>query len=384
MIRNLHLMIDVDQSNWYVEKCCKYASESNDTFITFSDDAKNVKHPRLLAVKPTPLEYDRIAAEVNQGIYQQVIINYFDYPAAELISRIHNPETAIIWMIWGADLYMLPFFWNKIYDPFSMQWAGITRWTHYRKMFRLWKRRVRHGMKDHTFLYKAMRKVTHGATLVTHDVDLARKHLSKRIIQIPLSFSGIEDFIQAAPNVNAPKLSTIQIGNSADPANNHVEMLRLLSKMEITNQIFIPAAYGAKSYSTVLQEEASKVLPDGQVEFQLEYISKQAYFEQLSNTGFAIMGHIRQQAFANIVALLYFGAKVFLRERNPLFHLYRSWGVTLYSVERDLNKAALEVPLDVEQRAANRKAIEEHLSEERMRGYYRNLMLESHMKNQEK
>jgi len=49
-----------------------------------------------------------------------------------------------------------------------------------------------------------------------------------------------------------------------------------------------------------------------------------------------------------------------------------------------LNKVALEAPLDVEQRAANRKAIEEHLSEERMRGYYRNLMLESHMKNQEK
>jgi dTDP-N-acetylfucosamine:lipid II N-acetylfucosaminyltransferase len=384
MNRNLHLMIDVDQSNWYVEKCCKYAPESEDTFINFSEDAKHMKHPRLTVVKSTPQEYDRIAEEINQGHYQQVIINYFDYPAAELVSRIHNSKTAIIWMIWGADLYMLPFFWNKIYDPFAMQWAGITRGSHYRKMFRLWKRRLRHGVKDHTFLYKAMRKVTHAATLVTYDVDLARKYLSKRIIQIPLSFSGIEDFIQAAPSVNAPKLATIQIGNSADPANNHVEMLRLLSKMEITNPIFIPTAYGAKSYSAVLQDEATKALPKDQVEFQLEYISKQTYFEQLSNTGFAIMGHIRQQAFANIVALLYFGAKVFLRERNPLLRLFRSWGVALYSVEYDLNKAALDTPLDVELRASNRKAIEAHLSEERMRGYYRNLMLESHMRNHEK
>jgi len=375
MNRNLHVMIDVDQSNWYVEKCCKYAPEANDSFFNFSEQPKQMKHPRLEVFKPTAQEYDRIAALVNGGEYHQVIINYFDFAAAELVSRITNKRVSIIWMIWGADLYMLPFFWNKIYDPFAMQWADITWWTHYRKMFRLWKRRVRHGMKDHSFLYSAMRKVAYGATLVIQDVDLVRRHLSKGIIQIPLSFSGIEDFVHAAPAVDEPKSNTIQIGNSGDPANNHMEMLQLLEKLGVKNKLFIPVAYGAKSYIDILPVESAKLLPPEQVYFQRDYITKQEYFQQLSDTGFAIMGHIRQQAFANIVALIYFGAKVFLRERNPLFHLYRSWGVVLFSIEGNLTADALSIPLDVEVRKANRKAIEAHLNEERMRGYYRDLML---------
>jgi predicted anti-sigma-YlaC factor YlaD len=47
-------------------------------------------------------------------------------------------------------------------------------------------------------------------------------------------------------------------------------------------------------------------------------------------------------------------------------------------VEKDLTAEALSAPLDVQIRKANRKAIEAHLNEDRMREYYRDLMLIDH------
>jgi dTDP-N-acetylfucosamine:lipid II N-acetylfucosaminyltransferase len=374
MNKNLHLLIDVNQSNWYVEKCLKYAPECDDSFVTFSE-GKKLQHQQVQCEKPEATAYDAWAQRLNNGEFNQVVINYFDYPAAELVSRLHNKNVAIIWVIWGADLYSLPHFWNRVYDPFAANFCGVSRMNHWRKMFRLWKRRLRHGMKDYKFLYGAMKKVTHGATLVEQDVAYLRRFFNRHAKQIPLSFSGIEDFVYASTSTENQKDNTIQIGNSGDPTNNHVEMLKLIGSLQVENRIFIPVAYGTKGYIDLLPPIAQSLFHNDQVVFQMEYMDKQRYFELLSTTGFAVMGHTRQQAFANIVALLYFGAKVFLRNRNPLLETFRSWGLIVFSVESDLNATALADPLSADDQAKNQEFISLHLNENRMREYYRDVML---------
>ena len=106
-------------------------------------------------------------------------------------------------------------------------------------------------------------------------------------------------------------------------------------------------------------------------------VSKQVYFERLSSTGFAVMGHIRQQAFANVVALFYFGTKVFMREANPLLKTFRSWGLHVFSVEYDLSAEALAQILPTEMQKRNRSIIQEQLNEDVMRRHYRNLLFGS-------
>jgi hypothetical protein len=104
-------------------------------------------------------------------------------------------------------------------------------------------------------------------------------------------------------------------------------------------------------------------------------IAKEEYFAQLAATGFAIMGHLRQQAFANLIALFYFGTKVFMRERNPLLKTFREWGLRVYSVEGELNRQALELPLSQSDQMQNRAIIIQRLNEEAMKEYYRDLIL---------
>ena len=371
---NLHVMLDVNQSNWYIEKCIKYVPDTNDEFVAFGNPVKHATHGRFISAEASSRAYDEWAVRINRGDYRQVIINYFDMHAAELVNRIERKDVAIVWVIWGADLYTLPLFWNKLYDGFAAKLYEVSWLNHLKKMYRHWKNRVRRGTRDHRFLYSAMRKVTHGATLVTPDVDLVRHHLNRRIKQIPLSFSGVEDF-SGVPVVE--KNGRIQIGNSGDPANNHIEMLRLLKTMKVQNEIFMPIAYGSKKYLDVLPNAAHEIFSREQLILQTQVIYREEYFSQLAPTGFAIMGHMRQQAFANLIALFYFGTKVFMREKNPLLKTFREWGLCVYSIEHDLNGKALELPLSEMNRTCNREIIIQRLNESAMKEYYRDLLLGS-------
>jgi hypothetical protein len=369
---NLHVMLDVNQSNWYIEKCIKYAPESIDDFIAFGNPVKNASHQRFTSVLANEASYNSWAERINQGEYRQVIINYFDMHAAELVNRIERRDVAIVWVIWGADLYTLPLFWNKLYDGFAAKLYNVSWLNHAKSMYQHWKNRVRRGTRDHRFLYSAMRKVTHGATLVTPDLDLVRSHLNKRVKQIPLSFSGVEDFSGVALT---PKNNRIQIGNSGDPANNHIEMLRLLKSMDVQNEIFMPIAYGSRKYLEVLPVAAHEIVGQDQLKLQTQVVAKEEYFSQLASTGFAVMGHLRQQAFANLIALFYFGTKVFMREKNPLLKTFREWGLHVYSVEGELSRTALATRLTDEEQQHNRAIVIQRLNEEAMKGYYRDLIL---------
>jgi dTDP-N-acetylfucosamine:lipid II N-acetylfucosaminyltransferase len=365
-------MLDVNQSNWYVEKCIKYVPESNDDFLAFGNPVKNAAHARFSIEQSNAEAYERWAQIINQGKYRQVIINYFDMHAAELVNRISRKDVAIVWVIWGADLYTLPLFWNKLYDPFAAKLYNVSWSNHLRSMYMHWKNRIRRGTRDHRFIYRAMRKVTHGATLVEPDVALVRKYLNKRVDHIPLSFSGIEDFLSVQQTT---KTRSIQIGNSGDPANNHIEMLRLLKRHKVKNEIFMPVAYGSKKYLAVLPAATRELFDEKQLTLQTELMDKHAYFTHIATTGFAVMGHLRQQAFANLIALFYFGTKVFMRDKNPLLKTFREWGLHVYSVERELSVEALQQPLDELMQQHNRAIIMARLNEDAMREYYRGLIL---------
>ena len=51
--------------------------------------------------------------------------------------------------------------------------------------------------------------------------------------------------------------------------------------------------------------------------------------------------------------MLRLGSKVFLSETNPTFHYYKSLGIHIYSVQKDLDTESLSTPLTSEQASHN-------------------------------
>lgn len=370
----LHILTDTTQTNWYVEKCLKYAGDIPQQFISFEPRVQSLTHPQINLISFSEESFEEWAKRANQGDFSKIIVNYFDATAARFISRIGNNPLPIIWIVWGADLYTLPIIDRELYGEETKKILGLTKLGEWRKRLNVLLRREKPAKDTHLLTYGAMKKVTHCATLIEPDVALIRTFIQPNVERIPFSFSGLEDFAAANKQLAVAKNDTIQIGNSGDPANNHADVFIRLKNLGIRNKLYVPFSYGNKTYRTSLPTLVAKKFDDLEIGFQTEHLSKEAYFQSLYSVGFAIMGHYRQQAFANIIALLYFGAKVYLNVQNPLLTSFQSWGLHIYNTDLDLSQTALSETLSEDKQKENRHVIERLLGEESMRAYYRNII----------
>ena len=370
----LHILTDTTQTTWYVEKCLKYAVDIPQQFISFDPRVQSLTHPQINLISFSEESFEEWAKRANQGDFSKIIINYFDATAARFISRISNHSLPIIWIVWGADLYTLPIIDRALYGEETKKILGVSRLGVWRKKLNVLLRREKPAKDTHLLTDAAMKKVTHCATLIEPDVALIRTFIQPNVGRIPFSFSGLEDFASENEDVAVAKNNTVQIGNSGDPANNHADVFLRLKNMRIRNKLYVPFSYGNNTYRESLPALVNQKFSDLNIQFQTEHLSKEAYFKSLSTVGFAIMGHYRQQAFANIIALLYFGAKVYLNVQNPLLTSFQSWGLHIYNTDLDLSQTALRETLSEEKQKENRNVIKQLLDEANMRTYYRNII----------
>ena len=132
----------------------------------------------------------------------------------------------------------------------------------------------------------------------------------------------------------------IQIGNSADPSNNHEEVLTRVAA-DIGNkkvEIYCPLSYGGQTYS-------KKIVAIGDRLFgpkftpMLKFMQSKDYDVYLNTIDIAIFNHERQQALGNIIALLSLGALVILNARSPVYPYLKSLGFHVKTLEMEISKS---------------------------------------------
>lgn len=159
----------------------------------------------------------------------------------------------------------------------------------------------------------------------------------------------------------------IQINHSASWDGNHLTILKRLAEIDKGRQLrlLIPMSYGEKK---IIEEvENFSIKNNLNVEILKEFIPKDKYFQRLDSVNSAIFGHHRQEGGANMLQAFKSGTKVFLREDNNLFKLFKDWGIIVFSFEKDLNTIEdLINPLPLKDQINNSEAISNQLSKERV------------------
>lgn len=207
------------------------------------------------------------------------------------------------WFIWGGDLYV-----HKL---------GKRNWK--------WK------IKE-MFRRPVIKRMGHLVTYVKGDVDLAREWYGAKgkyhecIIYLSNLYREL--------NIPAKLESTIniQIGNSADPTNNHIEVLeKLLSYKDDDICIYVPLSYGNP-------EHARKVIEQGRDWFGekfkplTDFMPFDEYLSFLGKVDIAIFNHKRQQAMGNTITLLGLRKKVYMRSDTTQSELFHSLGVRFFDI----------------------------------------------------
>ena len=206
------------------------------------------------------------------------------------------------WVIWGGDLYEPP---------------------------------VRKG----TFLDRidkfVKRNIAYISSLVPEDYQMAKKinfvtgKYSRAIYMNPITLSFLEK-LERYENMKNGTIN-IQIGNSSDPSNNHIEIIELLKKYKDENiKIYCPLSYGNKDYAQEVQKYGKDIFKEKFIGL-LEFLPPQEYAKYINNIDILVFNHKRQQGLGNINALAYLERKIYIRsDISSWMYLKEELGLEIY------------------------------------------------------
>jgi len=178
---------------------------------------------------------------------------------------------------------------------------------------------------------------------------------------IDWNYGTLEDDLIKGFEGRVVKGQNVLIGNSARYTNNHVDIFPLLKSLNCNKFIF-PLSYGYSEYQSELINLGNVHLEDRFMPLT-SFMPMEEYTNILLSCSYVIMNHLRQEALGTIVVMLYLGAKVFLREKNPIYSFFKSEGVKIYSIEElEKKNELLNVPLSFDFLMSNRAVLKKHWS----------------------
>ncbi len=266
-----------------------------------------------------------------------------------------DPGIFVVWCGWGYDYYslMTPEF-GSLFLPDSAQLAEKTL-AHSRLKKRFSPAALTKAIKRRllSFFHETPRpEIVKGETLesVAGRINLFSilpteiAMLQRALPRLKAEYRSIlyyttEDVLSKGP----ARMSggDILLGNSPTPANNHIEALKMLKPLLPENSsIIAPLNYGdpvkVKFYGDSISRFGAELFGERFKPLRT-WMPLEKYHEYLSRCGIVIMNHRRQQGLGTISTALYKGAKVFLRQENPVYAWYSKMGVTVFSMDELLS-----------------------------------------------
>lgn len=276
-----------------------------------------------------------------------LILNRYSYKAEKIMLHgIFNPRVLLFlsfqpwllkksnWVIWGGDLY-------------DYQKPKITT-----------KQKLYEFMR--AFCIKRFGGLI---TYIKGDYDLAKKWYGAKgtyyeCIMYP---SNLYKELEINRLENQDKIY-IQLGNSADPSNEHLEILERLEQYKNENiEIICPLSYGNKEY-------ASKIKKIGEEKFGnkfvalMDFMPFEKYLQILGKIDIAIFNHDRQQAMGNIITLLGLGKKVYIRKGITTEELFEEKQIQVFD-NKNIKISQMNEKIKIE----NSKRVKEYFSNENLK-----------------
>jgi dTDP-N-acetylfucosamine:lipid II N-acetylfucosaminyltransferase len=160
-------------------------------------------------------------------------------------------------------------------------------------------------------------------------------------------------------NKNLKDTINIQVGNSADPTNNHMQVFDFLRKFKNDNiKIFTPLSYGNNNYAKLVISKGKNIFGDKFIPM-LKFKENSEYLNFLTEIDIAIFAHDRQQAMGNIITLLGMGKKVYMKSNITPWILFSDIGVKAF----DFNDISLDL-IDSKMMNQNINKIKSYFSKE--------------------
>lgn len=264
------------------------------------------------------------------------------------------PTCKCFWLFWGFDMYEALAAKGKYKLVDSL--LPLSRYTYITpSLLNSFIVKMTGGKHRGDILDEAVPYIDYFCFWFKPDFELLKKHYDCNIQFKYFQYIAARKDDHPKEYIEYKKISNrIMVNHQASRSGNHLTVLKKLKTFGgIENyEIWTPLSYGMEYVKELVLPRAKRMFGE-KFKPLLELMPFAEYNDFLNTIPVAIFGQLRQEAAGNIMQLLASGAKVFLRDGNPLQEYYKTKGYIIFSFEKDLNSIADLTPLTAEQQKHN-------------------------------
>lgn len=371
--RFLHIVRDEKFVDFIISTFDSVKYIDND-FIVIKAENKQLTH-----VKNTKKVIVKTFNEIKQDKFIKILPNYtytllhaMNIETLELVER-SNKYDRFVWFPWGMDFYNVH---KKLRKNLYLRETKKLYNKLYNQLF--FKRLIKESLlllsaKNEFYRRQELilHKIKYIAPVIYEDFEIIKKIYknSDHLKYLEFSYGDIYSF--ANENFETEG-SDILLGNSGYFTNNHIEILDILYKNQFRGDIYSPMSYGIEKYILAIENYGNKKFSN-QFKSLRNFIPIEEYLKIITSCSFVIMNHKRQQAMGNIYAMLFGGAKVFLRRDNPAYRFLKRKNIIVFTIS-DLESITAFSKLTRKDKNHNKKLIMNLFSPKRVSNYTQNLV----------
>jgi hypothetical protein len=280
--------------------------------------------------------------------YKRIYIHFLNDLMVDFINSL-NSEIKVIWVFWGDDGFSriegyksdfcLGPRTKSYYDhhlKLKMKWCKNPVYLY--KNYKEFKKTQEKAVSSRSAYVEATERIDFFAHNIYDDYLLIKEHSNLKASFIDYSYmTGEQCCGNIRKSIDRTKKNII-VGNSADYSNVHLDIFERLSKADLSEieNIYIPLSYsgGQKYVKTILKDAAVKF--GDKTHAMTTLLPLDEYVKILGNASIGIIGTVRSQAEANIIALLMQGSRVYMDSGNASYKHYKSAGAIIFTIDADL------------------------------------------------
>ena len=287
----------------------------------------------------------KITSQLIQNA-NKIFIHCLNVESIRLLSGIQKRKSSLFWIVWGIDLYNnIPL---ELFDPETKNLLSTIQ-------NRSTKKRFKNAYESLFFLINKYitdimrRRVISKfdyiltSTMAKGDYNYIKMFFkTKAVHNSEFNYPEIVDFQHLTctelPSNDTYKFKTkfeklVQVGNSGDPTNNHLDILFLLSKVDVQDfGIICPLSYsGIPGYVKEIVKIGRSLFGERFIPL-LDFLEAKTYFQILNQVDVAIMNHNRQQGAGNVLILLYLMKKIYMK-KTSVFNVLKDNEALVFSIE---------------------------------------------------
>ena len=354
---NLHLMPDDKFLDGFIAKMESVDKPGNNVYVVYSreypDRFRYIKDARAVFAPVGSTLFQQLTA--NMSRYDKIVIHYLARKIWDFVATIPR-GSKVWWRFWGSDFYFSPgifgrFLYDKhtkslIREPLTPQGLRLRFWRYLQNRKRL---------LSHRLACERVDAILHWNQV---DYELIRQFYPQcKATFVDSHYWGVAHFPPLSECALPPscaslaKRKIILVGNSGTPENNHLAVFRRLAKLKLKDDVAVvcPLSYGDPDYIQKISELGKAVLRSRFVPL-LDFLDEKSYYGLLAHVEIAFMNHMRTQAGGNVLALLWYGKKVFMNSQSTLFKMLKEGKCSVYDIETAHTSEEIFNPLTAEEK----------------------------------